>query len=174
MLSMQYLNRKSVFKSFCVHATKEEDTIKVGEALGRLLKPGDVVALKGELGAGKTVMVKGIAKGLGVNGEPNSPTFVIMNAYEGRIPLYHFDFYRVSGVSELEGIGYEYYLYGDGVSVVEWADRVEGVFPESTIWIEIKIPVKKNTNSNVREINIEGEEKWLSLFRSMVERVLPT
>ncbi|MGH7908216.1 MAG: tRNA (adenosine(37)-N6)-threonylcarbamoyltransferase complex ATPase subunit type 1 TsaE [Thermodesulfobacteriota bacterium] len=174
MLSMQYLNRKSVFNSFCLHATKEEDTIKVGEALGRSLKPGDVLALKGELGAGKTVLVKGIAKGLDVNGEPNSPTFVIMNAYEGRIPLYHFDFYRVSGVSELEGIGYEDYFYSAGVTVVEWADRVEEVFPESAIWIEINIPVKKNTNSNVREINIEGEEKWLSLFRSMVERVLPT
>lgn len=174
MLSMQYLNRKSVFNSFCLHATKEEDTIKVGEVFGRSLKPGDVVALKGELGAGKTVLVKGIAKGLDVNGEPNSPTFVIMNAYEGRIPLYHFDFYRVSGVSELEGIGYEDYFYGAGVTVVEWADRVEEVFPESAIWIEINIPVKKNTNSNVRKINIEGEEKWLSLFRSMVERVLPT
>ncbi len=163
-----------ILESLSIHATKEEDTIKVGEALGRSLKPGDVVALKGELGAGKTVLVKGIANGLDVNGEPNSPTFVIMNAYEGRIPLYHFDFYRVSGVSELEGIGYEDYFYGAGVTVVEWADRVEEVFPESAIWIEINIPVKKNTNSNVREINIEGEEKWLSLFRSMVERVLPT
>ena len=170
---MQYLNRKSVFNSFCVHATKEEDTIKVGEVLGRSLKPSDIVALKGELGAGKTVLVKGIAKGLDVKEEPNSPTFVIMNAYEGRIPLYHFDFYRVSGVYELEGIGYDDYFYGNGVTVVEWADRVEGVFPESAIWIEIKIPVKKNTNSNVREINIEGEKNWLSLFRSMVERVLP-
>ena len=141
--------------------------------LGRSLKPSDIVALKGELGAGKTVLVKGIAKGLDVKEEPNSPTFVIMNAYEGRIPLYHFDFYRVSGVYELEGIGYDDYFYGNGVTVVEWADRVDGVFPESAIWIEIKIPVKKNTNSNVREINIEGEKKWLSLFRSMVERVLP-
>ena len=153
--------------------SKEVATIKVGEVLGRSLKPSDIVALKGELGAGKTVLVKGIAKGLDVKEEPNSPTFVIMNAYEGRIPLYHFDFYRVSGVYELEGIGYDDYFYGNGVTVVEWADRVEGVFPESAIWIEIKIPVKKNTNSNVREINIEGEKKWLSLFRSMVERVLP-
>ncbi|MBF8301917.1 MAG: hypothetical protein HW396_198 [Candidatus Dadabacteria bacterium] len=167
------LNRKLVLNSFYILLSKEADTIKVGEVLGRSLKPGAIVALKGELGAGKTVLVKGIAKGLDVNGEPNSPTFVIMNAYEGRIPLYHFDFYRVSGVFELEGIGYEDYFYDDGVTVVEWADRVEGVFPESAIWIEIKIPGKRNTNSNVREINVEGEEKWLSLFRSMVELVLP-
>ncbi len=173
MLSTQCLNRKLVFNSFYIYVSKEEDTIKVGEVLGRSLKPGDIVALKGELGAGKTVLVKGIAKGLDIKEEPNSPTFVIMNAYEGRVPLYHFDFYRISGIFELEGIGYEDYFYGDGVSVVEWADRMEEVFPENAIRIEIKIPAIRITNSNLREINVEGEEKWLSLFKSMVEQVFP-
>jgi tRNA threonylcarbamoyladenosine biosynthesis protein TsaE len=112
---------------------------------------------------------------LKVEEEPNSPTFVIMNAYEGRIPLYHFDLYRISGIDELEGIGYEDYLFGDGVSVIEWADLVKEILPEETIKIEIKIPEEKNSNSeNERYIKIEGNEKWLSLFRSMVERVLPT
>jgi tRNA threonylcarbamoyladenosine biosynthesis protein TsaE len=151
--------------------SKEEDTIKVGEGIGRLLKPGDIVALIGELGAGKTVLVKGIARGLNVKEEPNSPTFVIMNAYEGRIPLYHFDLYRISGVNEIEGIGYEDYFFGDGITVVEWADRIEEIFPEHTIKIEIKIPEGENTNSEAREIKIEGDERWLSLFRSTVERV---
>ncbi|MER3447887.1 MAG: tRNA (adenosine(37)-N6)-threonylcarbamoyltransferase complex ATPase subunit type 1 TsaE [Candidatus Dadabacteria bacterium] len=157
---------------FNVYLLKEEDTIKLGEALGRLLKPGDIVALKGELGAGKTVLVKGIAKGLDVKEEPNSPTFVIMNTYVGRVPLYHFDLYRVSGKEELEGIGYEDYFFGDGVTVVEWADRAEEIFPESTIEIEIKIPSKNTNSETVREIKFKGEKKWLSLFRSTVERVL--
>jgi tRNA threonylcarbamoyladenosine biosynthesis protein TsaE len=161
--------------SCLIHVSKEEDTIRVGEILGGLLEPGSIVALTGQLGAGKTVLVKGIARGLKVEEEPNSPTFVIMNAYEGRIPLYHFDLYRISGIDELEGIGYEDYLFGDGVSVIEWADLVKEILPEETIKIEIKIPEEKNLNSeNERYIKIEGNEKWLSLFRSMVERVLPT
>jgi tRNA threonylcarbamoyladenosine biosynthesis protein TsaE len=161
--------------SCLIHVSKKEDTIKVGEILGGLLEPGSIVALTGQLGAGKTVLVKGIARGLKVEEEPNSPTFVIMNAYEGRIPLYHFDLYRISGIDELEGIGYEDYLFGDGVSVIEWADLVKEILPEETIKIEIKIPEEKNSNSeNERYIKIEGNEKWLSLFRSMVERVLPT
>jgi tRNA threonylcarbamoyladenosine biosynthesis protein TsaE len=157
-----------------IHVLKEEDTIKLGEVLGRLLGPGDIVALKGGLGTGKTVLVKGIAKGLGIKEEPNSPTFVIMNAYRGRVPLYHFDLYRISGKKELEGIGYEDYFFGDGVTVVEWADRVEEIFPESAIEIEIKIPTKNTNSETEREIKLKGEEKWLSLFRSTAERVLPT
>ncbi|HEY7534753.1 MAG TPA: tRNA (adenosine(37)-N6)-threonylcarbamoyltransferase complex ATPase subunit type 1 TsaE [Thermodesulfobacteriota bacterium] len=159
--------------SYTVLISKEEDTIRVGEIIGRSLKPGDIVALKGELGAGKTVLVKGIARSLNLKEEPNSPTFVVMNAYEGEIPLYHFDLYRVSSRNELEGIGYEDFFFGDGVTVVEWADRVEEVFPEGTIGINIKIPEREGTDSSeMREIRVEGEEKWLSLFRSMVERVL--
>lgn len=163
-------------------SNSEELTIKIGEELGKLLNPGTIIALRGELGSGKTVLVKGIARGLDVKEEPNSPTFVIMNAYEGRIPLYHFDLYRISGKDELEGIGYEDFFFGDGVTVVEWADRVEDVFPENTIKIEIKILEKRGTqdfvslnneNSNIRDINIEGEDKWLSSFRSTVELVLP-
>jgi tRNA threonylcarbamoyladenosine biosynthesis protein TsaE len=160
-------------KSFYIYISKEEETIKLGELLGRTLKPGDVIALRGELGAGKTVLVKGMAKGLDVKEEPNSPTFVLMNAYQGRMPFYHFDLYRISGAEELEGIGYEEYLFGEGVSVVEWAERAEEIFPQSTIKIEIKIPEDKNPET-AREIKIEGEGNWLSLFKSTVERALPT
>ncbi len=165
------MHRASCF----IHVSKVEDTIKVGDLIGSLVKPASIIALKGELGAGKTVLVKGIARGLDVEEEPNSPTFVIMNAYDGRIPLYHFDLYRISDIDELEGIGYEDYFFGEGVSVIEWADRVENILPEETIKIEIKIPEEKNANSEtVRYIKIEGSEKWLSLFKNMVERVLPT
>jgi tRNA threonylcarbamoyladenosine biosynthesis protein TsaE len=161
--------------SCIIHVSKVEETIKLGEVIASLLKPGSIIALKGELGAGKTVLVKGIAKGLDTSEEPNSPTFVIMNAYEGRLPLYHFDLYRISGVYELEGIGYEDYFFGDGVSVIEWADRIEEILPEETIRIEIAIPDEKNGEFETeRNIKIEGSKKWLSLFRSTVERALPT
>jgi tRNA threonylcarbamoyladenosine biosynthesis protein TsaE len=159
-------------KSLYIHVSKEGETLKIGELLGRSLKPGDVVALKGQLGAGKTVLVKGMAKGLDVKEEPNSPTFVLMSAYHGRMPLYHFDLYRLSGAGELEGIGYEEYLFGEGVSVVEWAERAEEIFPQNTIKIEIEIPEDGNLET-AREIKIEGEENWLSLFKSTAERALP-
>ncbi|MGH7889410.1 MAG: tRNA (adenosine(37)-N6)-threonylcarbamoyltransferase complex ATPase subunit type 1 TsaE [Thermodesulfobacteriota bacterium] len=166
--------RKEVADSIHIHILKVEETIKIGEIIGSLLEPGSLVALKGELGAGKTVIVKGIAKGLKVEDEPNSPTFVIMNVHEGRIPLYHFDLYRVSDIDELEGIGYEDYFFGDGVSVIEWAERIDNILSEETIKIEITISDKQNADSEgERYIKIEGNEKWLSLFRSMVERALP-
>ena len=165
-------------------SNSEVQTIKIGEELGKLLKPGSIIALRGELGSGKTVLVKGIARGLDVKEEPNSPTFVIMNAYRGRIPLYHFDLYRISGKEELEEIGYEDFFFGDGVTVVEWADRVEEVFPEDTIKIEITIPERRvetqnlaslhDEDPNVRKIKVEGENKWLLSFRSSVELVSPT
>ncbi len=99
--------------------TDAEDTIKLGEIIGKSLEPGSIIALRGDLGAAKTVLVKGIARGLGVEEEPVSPTFVIMSAYEGRMPLYHFDLYRISGADELMGIGADEFLFGKGVSAVE-------------------------------------------------------
>ncbi|MCH8013251.1 MAG: tRNA (adenosine(37)-N6)-threonylcarbamoyltransferase complex ATPase subunit type 1 TsaE, partial [Candidatus Dadabacteria bacterium] len=107
-----------------IRLTNTNETLKLGEIIGKSLNPGSIIALVGDLGAGKTVLVKGIAKGLGVDEEPNSPTFVIMNQYEGRIPLYHFDLYRVSSEEELFGIGYDEFFFGEGVAAVEWADRV--------------------------------------------------
>jgi len=152
-------------------SSKEEDTIKLGEVLGKLLKPGTIIALKGELGAGKSVFVKGIAKSLNVEEEPNSPTFVIMNAYEGRLPLYHFDLYRISGADELEAIGYEDYFYGNGISVVEWAERAEEIFPGDALTVEISIPKKRESNSDtIREIKFRGTEQWLSSFKNTVEQ----
>jgi tRNA threonylcarbamoyladenosine biosynthesis protein TsaE len=167
-------------EEFVIYSSSEEETIKIGEELGKLLKPGTIIGLNGELGTGKTVFVKGIARGLNTLEEPNSPTFVIMNKYEGRIPLYHFDLYRISSAEELEGIGYEDYFYGNGVTVVEWSDRVKGIFPEYTIKIEIKIPDKNVETQDFaslhmeklhrREIIITGKQPWLSSFRNTVEQ----
>ena len=119
----------------------EEETLRVGEAAGRLLEAGSVVALTGELGAGKTVFVRGVAAGLGIGDTPASPTFVVMNEYSGgRLTLYHFDLYRLSSPGELAALGAEEYFWGGGVCVVEWADRARELFPPHTIWVDIAPP----------------------------------
>ena len=152
-----------------------DETLKLGEIIGKSLNPGSIIALVGDLGAGKTVLVKGIAKGLGIDEEPNSPTFVIMNSYEGRLPLYHFDLYRLSDEEELLGIGYDEYFFGDGVAAVEWADRIEDIFPEHTINIEIKIPESESEDSEKqRDIRIEGVTKWVLSFKNTAEQAFPT
>jgi tRNA threonylcarbamoyladenosine biosynthesis protein TsaE len=160
-------------ESMEIRVTDAEETIKLGEIIGKTLTPGSIIALRGGLGAGKTVLVKGIAKGLDLEDEPVSPTFVIMNAYEGRLPLYHFDLYRVSGAEELLGIGADEFLFGEGVSAVEWAERVEEIFPEYTIYIDIKIPEPDDGSENTREIKIEGKKEWLLSFRSTAVQAFP-
>ena len=153
-----------------------KETILIGELIGKTLSKGSIIALNGNLGAGKTVLVKGIARGLGVDEEPNSPTFVILNTYEGKYPLFHFDFYRLSSASELEDLNYKDYFYNDGISVVEWAERIKDVFPDSAICIEIEIPdnIENDSPVEVRDIRIKGEEKWLLLFKNTVEQALQT
>ncbi len=161
-------------ESMDILVTDAEDTIKLGEIIGKTLTPGSIIALRGDLGAGKTVLVKGIARGLGIEDEPVSPTFVIMNAYEGAIPLYHFDLYRISGADELMGIGADEFLFGRGVSAVEWAERIGEILPEYTIYIDIKMPGPENSaRENTREIRIEGKKEWVSSFRSTAEQALP-
>jgi tRNA threonylcarbamoyladenosine biosynthesis protein TsaE len=111
-----------------------------GNGLGRTLAPGAVVALTGDLGAGKTTLAKAIAAGLGVNETMTSPTFTLVNEYtSGRMPLYHFDVYRLgdAAAAELAGIGYEEYFYGTGVTIVEWADLVSELLPDDAIWIRL-------------------------------------
>ncbi|MCL2840341.1 MAG: tRNA (adenosine(37)-N6)-threonylcarbamoyltransferase complex ATPase subunit type 1 TsaE [Defluviitaleaceae bacterium] len=114
-------------------------TEDLGFEFGKNAKSGDIFCLSGELGAGKTVFARGMARGLGYSGRVTSPTFTLMNIYEGGIlPFYHFDLYRLEGgQSDLESIGYEDYLYADGVSLVEWPERAEDSFGDNVIWIEI-------------------------------------
>lgn len=115
-----------------------EETEAFGLALAKRLKAGDIIAMTGNLGAGKTTLTKSIAAGLGIEEMVNSPTFTIVQEYRGgRLPLYHFDVYRVSDPDELFEIGYEDYFFGDGVCVVEWANQIEELMPEYTIWIDI-------------------------------------
>ena len=108
-----------------------EETFRLGEELGRKAVPGQVFTLTGDLGVGKTVFTQGLAKGLGIEEPVNSPTFTIVQVYEeGRLPFYHFDVYRIGDVEEMEEVGFEDYIMGDGVSLIEWANLIEEILPE--------------------------------------------
>jgi tRNA threonylcarbamoyladenosine biosynthesis protein TsaE len=128
-----------------------EETIAIGVKLAKKLKKGDCVALIGDLGSGKTVLTKGIAEGLGVKNPRyvNSPTFVIIKEHEGKLPLYHFDLYRLDRSTILDDESYEEYFYGDGVTVIEWADKIRSLLPKK--YIEVKLKV---AGENKRKIDI--------------------
>ena len=118
------------------HST--EETERLGTRLARYLKAGDIICLSGELGSGKTTLVKGIAQGLEIPAkEVSSPTFTLMNVYGGKMPVFHFDLYRVKQSQEMSFIGYEEYFYGKGVSVVEWAEKLGELLPSDYINIKI-------------------------------------
>lgn len=115
-----------------------EETYALGEALGEAAAPGQVYTLTGDLGVGKTVFAQGFARGLGITGTVNSPTFTILQIYEeGRLPLFHFDVYRIGDVEEMEEIGYEDYFYGEGVCLIEWAELVEEILPENRVGVSV-------------------------------------
>lgn len=121
-----------------------EDTFEVGRKLGSEALPGQIYTLIGDLGVGKTVFTQGFAKGLGITEYVNSPTFTILQVYEeGRLALYHFDVYRIADVSEMDEIGFEEYAYGDGVSLIEWANLIEDILPEEYIEVEISKDLEK-------------------------------
>lgn len=121
-----------------------EETITLGEEFASELMAGDVVCLKGELGAGKTHFAKGIAKALGITpDEVHSPTFTLINEYMGDMSLYHFDCYRMESPREALEIGAEEYFYGKGVSVIEWPERIAPLIPAEAIWVSIEAPDKE-------------------------------
>lgn len=121
-------------------STSLDETLRIGRIIGEGADPGTVIALIGELGAGKTSLTQGIAAGLDVPGTyyVTSPTFTLINEYPGRIPLYHFDVYRLSGSLDLEDLGYEDYFFGDGLVAVEWAEKLMDSLPESTLFIRME------------------------------------
>lgn len=130
------------------------ETRALGEELSSSLRPGDVVVLEGELGAGKSELARGIARGLGVRETVTSPSFTILNVYEsGRYPLYHFDWYRLESADELYELGMDEYLGGDGIAVVEWAERCPEAVPENTIRITLDV-----TGEESRRIQILRRE----------------
>lgn len=121
-----------------IESRSPEDTFAYGRQLGEKAKKGDVFLLLGDLGVGKTVFTQGFAKGLAIGEAINSPTFTIVQEYEdGRMPFYHFDVYRIGDIEEMEEIGYRDYFYGDGVCLIEWANKIEELIPEYAQTIEI-------------------------------------
>jgi len=128
----------------------QEETFAIGVELGKKAKPGDIFALIGDLGTGKTILAKGIAKGLGIDEEITSPTFTLLEVYESPISLYHFDLYRISNNAELENLFFEEYWFGDGVSVIEWADRAMKRLPKDMYIITLEY-----LDKNRRKITVE-------------------
>ena len=131
-----------MIKEFKIITNSGKETIRLGQSLGSLLTAGDVVGLVGELGSGKTWLTKGIALGLGVDPATvvTSPSFALVNEYEGKVTLYHIDVYRLGNVAEFISAGLEEYLYAGGVVVLEWADRWPEILPENSIRVELSIP----------------------------------
>ena len=131
-----------------------EDTQKIASEIADTLKGDEFIAMYGDLGAGKTAFVQGLAKALGITAHITSPTFTIVNEYEGRVPLYHFDVYRISDPDEMYEIGYEEYVDGDGICIVEWAELIEDLFPPRYY----KITILKDTEKDFDYRKIIFEE----------------
>ena len=132
-----------------------EETEALGEALGRRLCGGEIVAYYGDLGAGKTAFTRGLARGLGYTGRVTSPTFTIVNEYLGRVPLFHFDVYRLEDSDALYDIGWDDYLDRGGVCAVEWSETIADALPEGTVFVRIR---RHETEENWRIITIEGAD----------------
>ena len=136
-----------------------EDTFQIGMRLGKLAEAGEVYTLTGDLGVGKTVFTQGFAKGLGIDESVNSPTFTILQIYEGgRLPLYHFDVYRIGSVEEMEETGFEEYIMEDGVSLIEWADLIEEILPRKRTRVLIEKDLEKGFDYRRITVELTGEQ----------------
>lgn len=129
----------------------EQETKELGRRLGTACKAGSVISLRGPLGAGKTVIAKGVAEALGITEAIVSPTFTLVQEYEGKMPMHHMDLYRIEGVEDFGGIGGEELLYSDGVTLIEWSEKIEALLPADTIRVELSI-----LEGGKREIRIQG------------------
>lgn len=149
-----------------VFETKTPDeTFELGKKIGKAAEPGQIYTLTGDLGVGKTIFTQGVAAGLGITEPVNSPTFTIIQIYEGgRLPFYHFDVYRIGDIEEMEEIGYDDYFFGDGICLIEWANLIEEILPQGLI----KITIEKNLEEgfDYRRIAIEGPEGLEEKIRS--------
>ena len=127
-----------------IETNSAEETFALGKALGEKASPGQIYTLDGDLGTGKTVFTQGVAAGLGITEAIRSPTFTIIQEYDtGRLPLYHFDVYRIGDIEEMEEIGYDDYFFGEGICLIEWADLIREILPEHVIRITIEKDLEK-------------------------------
>ena len=131
-----------------------------------MLKPGDIVCLSGDLGTGKTALTNGIAKALDINSYITSPTFTIVNEYEGRLPLYHFDVYRIYDPDEMFDIGFEEYINGEGITIIEWGEQISEILPKDIIKVNIQKNLKKDLD--VREITIEFVGERYNQYQALI------
>ena len=139
-----------IYESFSPDETKV-----LGEEIAKKASKGSIFCLNGELGGGKTVFTKGFAEGLGIDDYITSPTFTIVNEYDGKYKFYHFDVYRIADADELYDIGFEEYIYGEGVCLIEWAELIKDDLPDTCVWITIEKDLNKGLD--YRRIIIEGE-----------------
>ncbi|SHE95353.1 tRNA threonylcarbamoyladenosine biosynthesis protein TsaE [Tissierella praeacuta DSM 18095] len=141
-----------------------EETKEMGIKLGNILKSGDIVCLNGELGAGKTTLTKSIGLGLGVTDYITSPTFALINEYNGRVPVYHFDVYRLENVEEIYDLGFDEYFYGKGVCIIEWAEKIERLLPKERVILDIE----KGKALDERIINIKGSgNRYIEILKEL-------
>ena len=140
-------------RSVTLHTSSPEDTRQVGRVIGQQAKPGDVYLLSGPLGAGKTCLTQGLARGLGVEGYVRSPTFVLMTRHQGRLTLHHIDLYRIGSPAEAWDLGLDEQLFDSGVCVIEWAERAEELLPQDAIWLEFSY----GESGDEREIVLDTE-----------------
>jgi len=144
------------------------DTIKIGKAIAKHLNKGDIVCLFGNLGAGKTVLVKGIAEGLGIKrNEIISPTFVLIHEYKRDIPLYHFDLYRLGNPKDILGLGYEEYFFNDGITVIEWAKRLKYLLPGEFLKIELLIKTDSERLFKLRAFGRHYQELLKNIYENI-------
>jgi tRNA threonylcarbamoyladenosine biosynthesis protein TsaE len=139
------------------HSGSVEETVELGQRLGKLLQKGDNVCLIGGLGTGKTAFAGGIAKALGILEYITSPTFTIINEYKGRLPLYHLDVYRIGNVGEVLDTGYDEYIDGNGITVIEWADLIREILPENRIEITIEKDSDNDAQSRLITMSFQGD-----------------
>ena len=141
-----------------IETNTPQETYAVGKKIGENAKPGQIYTLTGDLGVGKTVFTRGVAAGLNITEPINSPTFTIIQEYEsGRLPLYHFDVYRIGDIEEMEEIGYDDYFFGQGICLIEWANLIEEILPENLIKVTIEKELEKGFD--YRKITITGLEE---------------
>ncbi|MRZ81584.1 tRNA (adenosine(37)-N6)-threonylcarbamoyltransferase complex ATPase subunit type 1 TsaE [Paeniclostridium sordellii] len=147
-----------------IYLENEEQTKDIGYKLGQLVTPKSVICLIGDLGAGKTTMTQSLAKALEVDDYITSPTFTIVNEYEGRIPLYHFDVYRIGSSDEMYDIGFDEYIDGDGVCIIEWANLIEDILPNEYLYIEM------NYKETGREMILTPKgEKYEEIVKELIK-----
>lgn len=130
-------------KNIVIETNSPEETFKLGFDMGKKAKEGEVYCLNGDLGVGKTIFTKGFAKGLGIDENITSPTYTLVNEYNGEFKFYHFDVYRINDAEEMEEIGFDEYIYSDAIVLIEWSDKIKELLPENIIKIHIKKDLKK-------------------------------